>query len=121
MHSSYLFLFLLFWVELLLFVAFSSLDLFIFFISFEGITIQTFFLIYLFGSELTKFRASLMFLLCSLTSSAFITLGLASLYSSYRTSNIYALLIKMQICPNNITQLFLCNDIYLSTERLLFI
>jgi NADH:ubiquinone oxidoreductase subunit 4 (subunit M) len=47
MHSSYLFLFLLFWVELLLFVAFSSLDLFIFFISFEGITIPTFFLIYL--------------------------------------------------------------------------
>lgn len=91
MHSSYLFLLLIFWIEIMVLISFSSIDLFIFFISFEGITLPTFFLIYLYGSELTKVRASLMFLLCSLTSSTFITISLISLYSQFKSSNIYIL------------------------------
>lgn len=78
----------------MLFITFSSLDLFIFFLGFESITIPTFFIIYLFGSELTKIRASIVFLICSLTSSTFLTLTLISFYSQFRTSNIYQLLYK---------------------------
>jgi formate hydrogenlyase subunit 3/multisubunit Na+/H+ antiporter MnhD subunit len=62
-----------------------------------------------------------MFLICSLTSSFFITLSLISLYSSYKTSNIYALLIKMEIYTNANTQIFIEDCYYLSMERLSFI
>ena len=94
MHNFYLYVYLLLWIELMLFITFSSLDLFIFFLGFESITIPTFFIIYLFGSELTKIRASIVFLICSLTSSTFLTLTLISFYSQFRTSNIYQLLYK---------------------------
>ena len=72
----------------MLFITFSSLDLFIFFLGFESITIPTFFIIYLFGSELTKIRASIVFLICSLTSSTFLTLTLISFYSQYLPASI---------------------------------
>jgi NADH:ubiquinone oxidoreductase subunit 4 (subunit M) len=81
-------------VEACLFIAFSSLDLFIFYICFEGITVPTFFIIYLFGAELTKLRASIVFLISSFLSSGFITIALVALYSQAKTSGIYQLLLK---------------------------
>ena len=44
---------------------YNTFYLFIFYISFEGITIPTFFLVYLFGAELTKIKASIVFLISS--------------------------------------------------------
>lgn len=97
-------------------IAFSAIDLFIFFLSFEGITIPTFFLIYLYGSEVTKLRASFMFLICSLSSSTFITLGLISLYSQFKTSNINML---NYIFINE--NFYIVNENILSVERFIFL
>ncbi len=128
MHSTHLYLLLIFWIELMLFIAFSSLDLFIFFISFEGMTIPTFFIIYLYGSELTKIRAAFMFLLCSLSSSTFLTLTLITLHSHYKSSNIGNLCIKfyytVPMNNNNLYKFYLLLDVsnfYLSVERFIFL
>lgn len=72
------------------------MDLFIFYICFEGITVPTFFIIYLFGAELTKLRASVVFLLSSFLSSGFITMALVSLYTQMKTSGIYQIMTKLR-------------------------
>ena len=127
LHSLGLFYFMLSWIEGCLIIAFSSLDLFIFYICFEGIAIPTFFIIYLFGAELTKIRASIVFLISSLLSSGCITIALVSFYTHYKTSGIYQLLTKMFLLNGFIVeddpqyQLLLLEYNCLSPERTAFL
>ena len=75
----------------MLIITFSTSDLFIFYLGFEGLSIPMFFLIFMFGAEITKIRASIYFLLYSLTSSTFMAISIFLLYSQFGTTDINTL------------------------------
>lgn len=87
-NSKNLFFSILVWTELMLIITFSTSDLFIFYLGFEGLSLPVFFLIFLFGAELTKIRASIYFLIYSLTSSTFMALSIFLFYSQSGTTNV---------------------------------
>ena len=93
-NTKRLFFSLLLWIEIMLIITFTTLDLFIFYLGFEGLTIPVFFLIYLYGSEITKIRASLYFIIYSFLSSTFMALAIFIMYSQFQTTNILQLIIK---------------------------
>ena len=75
----------------MLIITFSTSDLFIFYLGFEGLSLPIFFLIFLFGAELTKIRASIYFLVYSLTSSTFMGLTIFLFYTQVGTTDVRAL------------------------------
>ena len=71
----------------MLIITFSTTDLFIFYLAFEGLSIPVFFLIFMFGAEITKIRASIYFLLYSLSSSTFMAISIFILYAQFGTAD----------------------------------
>ena len=96
----------------MLVITFSTVDLFIFYLGFEGISIPIFFLIFLYGAELTKIRAALYFLIYSLSSSTFMALAIFLLYTQFGTTDIC--LLKTQILQglHTLTSLPTSNETY---------
>lgn len=90
-NSKKLFFSILIWTEVMLIITFSTSDLFIFYLGFEGLSLPIFFLIFLFGAELTKIRASIYFLVYSLTSSTFMGLAIFLFYTQMGTTDVRAL------------------------------
>lgn len=84
-------------IEIALFVAFSTLDLFIFYLAFESLTVPTFFLIYLYGGEIQKLRAAKFFLVYSFISSTLLNFGIAILYNYTLTTSIQQIVYKLNI------------------------
>jgi NADH:ubiquinone oxidoreductase subunit 4 (subunit M) len=99
----------------MLILAFSTIDLFIFYLSFEGLSIPVFFLIYLYGAEVTKIRASLYFIIYSFLSSTCMAVSIFLLYSQFNTTNINQLIISYKpICLiQQESSINLFNDFYL--------
>jgi len=93
-NSKRLFFSLLIWIEIMLIITFSTVDLFIFYLGFEGLSIPVFFLIYLYGAELTKIRASLYFIIYSFSSSTCMAVSIFLLYSQFSTTNINQIIVK---------------------------
>ena len=94
-NSKKLFYSILIWVEVMLIITFSTTDLFIFYLGFEGLSIPVFFLIFLYGAELTKIRASIYFLIYSLSSSTFMGIAIFLLYSQFGTTDVLLLQLKL--------------------------
>lgn len=97
--SLLFFYFLILLIEINSILIFYSNNLFFFFIFFEFMTIPTFFLIYLYGSNITKIRASIFFLIYSILSSTFLTVGIIIFMLIFKTSNLNN--IKVIILNNN--------------------
>ena len=72
-------------LELFLFVAFSSLDLIIFYISFEAVLIPMYFIIGFFGSRNRRTRAAYLLFFYTLFSSVFFFLAILFLFFCYGT------------------------------------
>lgn len=72
-------------IELLLLMIFSSLDLFIFYLCFEGILIPMFFLIGIWGSRERRIRASYLFFYYTLGSSLLALLAILYIYNTAGT------------------------------------
>ena len=72
----------------MLLLIFSTEDLFIFYLGFEGLSIPVFFLIFLYGAEVTKLRASIYFLVYSFISSTCMAFAIFLLFSQFQTLNI---------------------------------
>jgi NADH-quinone oxidoreductase subunit M len=92
----YYFLFLL--LEFLLLVIFSTLDLFFFYIFFEGVLIPMYLLIGIWGSRERKVRASYLFFLYTLIGSVLMLLAILSIYNIYGTTD-YVSLLTVDIDP----------------------
>lgn len=101
-NSKKLFFSLLLYIELMLIITFSTGDLFIFYLGFEGLSIPVFFLIYLYGTEITKIRASLYFIIYSFLSASCMSISIFLLYSKFSTSNIHQLIIKYKASISSI-------------------
>jgi NADH-quinone oxidoreductase subunit M len=71
---------LLFFIEFLLFNVFSVLDLFLFYLFFEGVLIPMFLIIGIWGSRLRRVHAAYQFFLYTLIGSLFMLLGLIYIY-----------------------------------------
>ena len=95
----------------MLLLAFVSSNLFVFYIAFEGLTIPTFYLIFIYGSEITKLKAAKHFLVYSFLSSFFLIITIGVLHNSYNTTNILEIQILMNkgydITNERFTLLFL--------------
>lgn len=79
-------------IELLLVGVFTSLDLLLFYIFFEGILIPMFLLIGIWGSREEKVRASFYFFFYTLLGSVFMLLGIFLLYYTTGTTDYLVLL-----------------------------
>ena len=90
-NSKKLFYSLLIWIEIMLLIIFSTEDLFIFYLGFEGLSIPVFFLIFLYGAEVTKLRASIYFLVYSFISSTCMAFAIFLLFSQTQALNINCL------------------------------
>lgn len=77
----------IFAIEFFLLVAFSSLDLFLFYISFESVLIPMFFIIGIYGSRERKMRASYFFFLYTLLGSLFFLVVLCIILFETGTTN----------------------------------
>ena len=80
----------------MLFITFSTSDLFIFYLGFEGISLPVFFLVFVYGAEITKIRASVYFIIYSLTSSTFMAISIFLLYSHFGTTDVTSLKLKFK-------------------------
>lgn len=96
-------------IELMLLITFYTTDLFIFYLGFEGLTIPTFFLIFIYGAEVTKLRAAKFFLIYSFISSTLLSFAISLMYIQYQTTNL-----------NQLLHIFL-NDNSLTAERYIII
>jgi NADH-quinone oxidoreductase subunit M len=92
----YFFLFLL--LEFLLLLIFSTLDLFFFYIFFEGVLIPMYLIIGIWGSRERKIRASYMFFLYTLIGSVLMLLAILAIYHIYGTTD-YLSLLTVDIDP----------------------
>lgn len=86
------FLMCLLFLEVFLIGVFSTLDLLLFYILFEGVLIPMFLLIGVWGSREEKVRASFYFFFYTFIGSVFMLLGLFQIYRATGTSNYLALL-----------------------------
>jgi proton-translocating NADH-quinone oxidoreductase chain M len=82
------FLILFFMIESLLLNAFSTIDLLLFYIFFEGVLIPIFTIIGMFGSRTRKIRASYQFFLYTLLGSLLILIAILLIYFETGTTNI---------------------------------
>lgn len=85
-------------LEFLLLVIFSTLDLFFFYIFFEGVLIPMYLLIGVWGSRERKIRASYLFFLYTLIGSVLMLLAILSIYNIYGTTD-YIYLLTVDIDP----------------------
>ena len=85
----------------MLIITFSTNDLFIFYLGFEGLSIPIFFLIFLFGADLTKIRASVYYLIYSFISSVCMALSIFLLYAQTGTTNIHKLTLYFTLNTNS--------------------
>lgn len=85
--NSQFFLLSLFCLIVMLFFFFSILDIFSFYIFFEGALLPIFLIIGYFGSRLTRIRAAYYLLFYTLASSLFFFLGIFYLYNTFGTTN----------------------------------
>src|SRR6185437_3465680 len=76
-------------IEFFLIVAFSSFDLFLFFIVFEGILIPIFILIGNWGKRLQKIKANYYFFIYTFFSSIFLLFAILIIYNEFGTTNYY--------------------------------
>jgi len=82
-----LFFSLLFFIEFLLFIVFSTMDLLCFYIFFESLLIPFFILIGRFGSGDRKIRAGLLFFFYTFFGSIFMLFGIIYIYTTYHSTN----------------------------------
>jgi NADH:ubiquinone oxidoreductase subunit 4 (subunit M) len=104
----------------MLIIAFYTTDLFIFYLAFEGLAVPTFFLIYIYGAEITKLRAAKFFLVYSFLSSTLLSIAIIELYTHFKTTSLNQLIIKIPLAlsSNNV----FTNDVpLLSYNRYIFI
>ena len=66
-------------------LTFYTTNLFIFYVGFEGLTLPTFFLIFLFGAEKLKFSAAKLFLIYSFTSSVLLSTAIGLIFLQVQT------------------------------------
>jgi len=78
-------------IELFLIIAFSSFDLFLFFIVFEGILIPIFILVGNWGKRLQKIKANYYFFIYTFFSSIFLLFAILLIYNEFGTTNYYIL------------------------------
>jgi proton-translocating NADH-quinone oxidoreductase chain M len=78
--------------ELLIILTFTSLDLFIFYISFESILIPLFLSIIIWGSRRRKIKAAKMLFIYTLISSIFFLIALFTLYLEIGSTNFFSIL-----------------------------
>jgi NADH-ubiquinone oxidoreductase chain 4 len=90
-HNNVSQLILLLLLESILIVVFTSLDLIIFYVSFEAVLIPLFIIIVLHGSTEGRIRASMLLFLYTLTGSFFMLLSILKLYSVGGTSDMLLL------------------------------
>lgn len=83
----------------MLVILFATSDLFVFYLTFEGLTIPTFFLIFIYGAEITKLRAAKLFLVYSFLSSTCLSLAISFLYVQFATANLNQLVSLVQLSP----------------------
>lgn len=88
-------------VESLLIIAFSSLDLIVFYVSFEAVLVPLFVIIGLHGSTKERIRASMLLFIYTLTGSFFMLLGIMKLLSVTGTSDMILLSLKIQLIPSD--------------------
>lgn len=88
---DYVFYSLLLIIQILLYILFLTNDLLHFFLCFEGISVPLYFLIFLYGSELTKIRAAVYFMGYSLLSSVFLCFGTCYIFFITGTTNIVSI------------------------------
>jgi len=81
----------LLFIELALFIAFSTLDLLVFFLSFESILIPMFLMVGIFGSNKRRIKASFFFFMYSFLFSLFSLLLILYIYYVAKTTNILLL------------------------------
>ena len=98
----------------MLIITFSTTDLFIFYLGFEGLSIPVFFLIFLYGAEITKIKASIYFIIYSFLSSVCMGISIFLLYSQFGTTNIYKITQLLQINLNSFT---FNDEIYLISQN----
>ena len=98
-------------VESLLCIAFSSLDLFVFYISFEAVLIPLFIIVGLHGSTEGRIRASLLLFLYTIFGSFFMLLGIIKLFSVTGTSDM--ILLNTGILMSPLTQRWIWLGIFL--------
>ena len=98
-------------IELLLVGVFTSLDLLLFYIFFEGILIPMFLLIGIWGSREEKVRASFYFFFYTLLGSVFMLLGIFLLYYTTGTTD-YLVLLNTDIPAS--TQIWIMGGFFLS-------
>jgi NADH-quinone oxidoreductase subunit M len=96
--------------------AFYTTDIFIFYLAFESLTIPTFFLIYIYGSEVTKLRAGKYFLVYSFISSSFLCIAIALLYIQFGTTQITQMVTRLDLSLTTSNQIS-----YISSERYMLI
>lgn len=85
-------------LESILFVVFSSLDLLIFYISFEAVLIPMYFIVGVYGSRSRRIRASYLLFLYTLFSSVFMFLAILYLWYTFGTTD-YVLLKSIVLDP----------------------
>lgn len=85
-------------MESILFVVFSSLDLLIFYISFEAVLIPMYFIVGVYGSRSRRIRASYLLFLYTLFSSVFMFLAILYLWYTFGTTD-YVLLKSIVLDP----------------------
>ena len=101
-------------IQTFLIIAFYTTNLFIFYIGFEGLTLPTFFLIFIFGADKLKFRAAKLFLIYSFLSSTFLSFGITLLYVQLQTTSLNRIITLLTIKEGT-------NSLIISTERYIFI
>nr|YP_010317615.1 NADH dehydrogenase subunit 4 [Catostylus townsendi]UNB15559.1 NADH dehydrogenase subunit 4 [Catostylus townsendi] len=85
------FIILLLLIHLLLILVFTSLNILLFYITFEGILIPMFLIIGIWGSRKEKERAAYYFFFFTLVGSLFMLLGIFTLYKNYGTLDYHIL------------------------------
>jgi NADH-quinone oxidoreductase subunit M len=93
--STKFFILCVLFIELALLIAFSTVDLFLFYVTFEALTIPTFLLIYIYGADIMKLRAAKHFLVYSFLSSTFMNIGIATLYNLTLSTSIEQIIFKL--------------------------
>lgn len=86
----------LFFIEILLMGVFSTLDILLFYIMFEGILIPMFIIIGIWGSREEKVRAAFYFFFYTLVGSLFMLLCIFKIYELTGTTN-YQTLMSLEI------------------------
>lgn len=107
-QKLYFYIFNLILLEFFLILIFFSLNLLLFYISFESVLIPMFFLIGIFGSRARKTWAAYLLLFYTICGSLFMLLGILYLYNFAGTFNIEVFLFDLKLEDNVQTILWLC-------------